>query len=116
QSYPRQCLGMAYTALLRWQAAERAFLEARELAATTAHFRRAQLAAMAGNAALAEERADAALFALDLAAADAEASGDAGLRAVVQIDRARALVLQGDETAAETALASARTLDPQSPY
>ena len=116
QSYARQCLGMAYTALLRWQAAERAFLEARELAATTAHFRRARLAAMAGNAALAEERADAALFALDLAAADAEASGDAGLRAVVQIDRARALVLQGDETAAETALASARTLDPQSPY
>jgi tetratricopeptide (TPR) repeat protein len=116
RSYPQQCLGMAYTALLRWGAAERAFLEARDAAGAQAHFRRAQLAAMAGNAALAEARGAAALAALDLAAADAEASGDAGLQAVVQIDRARALVLQGDAAAAEIALAAARRLDPQSPY
>lgn len=115
-SYPQQCLGMAYSALLRWQAAEQAFLAARLAAAETDHDRRARLATMAGNAALAEERAVAALVALNLAAADAEATGDAGLRAIVEIDRARALVLQRDTAQAETVLASARTLDPQSPY
>jgi len=115
-SFPQQCLGMAYTALLRWDAAERAFLAAREGAPEAAHFRRAQLAAMAGNAALAEGRGAAALAALDLAAGDAQASGDTALQAITQIDRARALVLQGDTTQAGAALASARSLNPQSPY
>jgi tetratricopeptide (TPR) repeat protein len=115
-SYPQQCLGMAYTALLRWEAAERAFLAAREAAPQAAHFRRAQLAAMAGNAALAEGRGEAALAGLDLAAGDAEASGDKALQAITQVDRARALVLQGDTMEAGAALASARSLDPQSPY
>lgn len=115
-SYPQQCLGMAYTALLRWPAAEQAFLAAHEAAAETDHNRRARLAAMAGNAALAEGRGVAALVALNLAATDAEATGDAGLRAIVEIDRSRALVLQGDMAQAEATLANARTLDPQSPY
>lgn len=115
-SYPQQCLGMAYTALLRWQAAEQAFLAARDALPADAHFRRAQLGAMAGNAALAENRAAAALVALNLAAQDAEAAGDDALHALMQTDRARALVLQGDETRAGMALEKARTLDPQSPY
>lgn len=115
KSYPQQCLGYAYTMLLRWEAAERAFLAARELEAETEYFRRAQLAAMAANAALAESRAEAALVALALAASDAAASGDAGLRALVETDRARALVLQDNESEAEAVLAEARTLDPQSP-
>lgn len=115
-SYPQQCLGMAYAALLRWEAAERAFLAAREAAPASAPFRRAQLAAMAGNAALAEQRAAAALLALGLAASDAEASGDAALQAIVQTDRAHALVLQGGEVEAETVIGKARTLDPQSPF
>ena len=115
-SYPQQCLGMAYTALLRWEAAEQAFLAAREAAGESVRFRRAQLATMAANAALAEERADAALTALGLAAADAEASGNAGLRAMVAVDRARALVLKGDQAGAEAALAAARTYDAQSPF
>src|SRR5688500_8779201 len=67
RSYPQQCLGYAYTLLLRWDAAERAFLSAREAELETAHFRRAQLATMAANAALAEGRGDAALVALALA-------------------------------------------------
>jgi Flp pilus assembly protein TadD len=113
-SYPQQCLGQAYTMLLRWDAAERSFLAARESAAEP--FRRARLATMAGNAALAGERAVDALAALDLAAADAAASGDAGLRAMVEVDRARAMVMQGREGEAEATLAAARTLDAQSPF
>ena len=54
-SYPQQCLGLAYTVLLRWGAAERAFLAARDDAGESEHFRRAQLATMAGNAALGTE-------------------------------------------------------------
>lgn len=114
-SYPQQCLGMVYTSLLRWQAAEQAFLAARDAADPADRLRRAQLGTMAANAALAEDRAAAALAALDLAAADAEAAGDAALRAVIETDRARAQVLGGNEALAEAALASARALDPQNP-
>src|SRR5687768_11998373 len=63
-SYPQQCLGYAYTMLQRWDAAERTFLAARETELEINHFRRAQLATMAGNAALADNRPDAALIAL----------------------------------------------------
>jgi tetratricopeptide (TPR) repeat protein len=112
-SYPQQCLGYAYTLLLRWDAAERAFLSAREAELETNHLRRAQLAAMAGNAALAEGRADAALAALGLAAGDAAASGEAPLRSIVETDRARALVMQGSQAEAEPVLAAARALDGQ---
>ncbi len=114
-SYPQQCLGLAYTMLLRWDAAERTFLAAREAAAADDHFRRAQLATMAGNAALAGERAVDALTSLELAANDAAASADDGLRAMVEVDRSRALVMQGREADAEATLAAAGTLDAQSP-
>src|SRR5690606_37063733 len=43
-SYPQQCLGYAYTLLLNWNAAESAFLAAREAEFEANHFRRAQLA------------------------------------------------------------------------
>lgn len=113
-SYPQQCLGLAYSMLLRWQAAESAFLAARNAASDS--FRRARLATMAGNAAIADGRAADALSALDLAAADAAASGDAGLRAMIEVDRARALVMEGREAEAEAVLAEARALDAQSPF
>jgi hypothetical protein len=115
-SYPQQCLGLAYTMLVRWDAAERAFLAARSAAGEGEHFRRARLATMAGNAALAGERPADALASLDFAAADAAASGDDGLRAMVEVDRARAQVMQGREGEAEATLAAARTLDAQSPF
>lgn len=115
-TYAQQCLGMAYTALLRWPAAEQAFVAAREAADTGDRRRRAQLGAMAANAALAEGSAAAALAYLNLAATDAAAGDDAGLRAVIETDRARAQVLQGDEEAAELTLANARALDAQSPF
>ena len=112
-SYPQQCLGYAYTLLLRWDAAESAFLAAREAELEINRFRRAQLATMAGNAALADDRADAALAALALAAIDAAVSSDAGLRAIVETDRARAMVMQGREGEAEAVLAAARSFDAQ---
>ena len=112
-SYPQQCLGYAYTLLLRWDAAEGAFLAAREAELEINRFRRAQLAAMAGNAALAGNRPDAALAALGLAATDAAVTGNAGLRAVVETDRARAMVMQGREGEAEAVLAAARSFDAQ---
>ncbi|HEY6815363.1 MAG TPA: hypothetical protein VI168_07490 [Croceibacterium sp.] len=113
-SFPQQCLGFAYAMLLRWEAAERAFLAARE--AATDSFRRARLATMAANAALAQERAADALVSLDLAGNDAAAAADDGLRAMVEVDRSRALVIQGLEAEAEATLAAARTLDAQSPF
>lgn len=116
RSHAQQCLGVAYVALLRWRAAEQAFLGAREAAPAADHFRRAQLAAMAGNAALAEGRGAAAQLALQTAADDAEASGDTALQAIAQVDLSRALVLQGDTVRAEAALASSRTLDPQNAF
>ncbi len=73
-SYPQQCLGFAYTALLRWEAAEAAFLAARDAALPAGTLRRAQLGAMAANAALAEGRAAAALAILGVAARDALAA------------------------------------------
>jgi len=115
-SYPQQCLGYAYTLLLRWDAAESAFLAAREAELEINRFRRAQLAAMAGNAALADNRADAALAALGLAATDAAAAGDVGLRAIVETDRARAMVMQGREGEAEAVLAAARSFDAQNAF
>jgi tetratricopeptide (TPR) repeat protein len=115
-SYPQQCLGLAYTMLLRWDAAEQAFLLARDAAGADNHFRRAQLATMAGNAALAGGRAADALTLLERAAGDAAATGDNGLRAMVEVDRARAQVMLGREADAANTLAAARTLDPQSPF
>lgn len=112
-SYPKQCLAYAYTMLRRWVAAEQGFLDARTAELEINPFRRAQLATMAANAALADNRADAALASLDLAAMDATASGDAALRSIVETDRARALVLLGREADAEAVLAAARTLDAQ---
>jgi tetratricopeptide (TPR) repeat protein len=112
-SYPQQCLGYAYTLLLRWEAAESAFLAAREAELEINRFRRAQLAAMAGNAGLADNRPDAALAALGLAATDAAVAGNAGLRAIVETDRARAMVMQGREGEAEAVLAAARGFDAQ---
>lgn len=113
-AYPQQCLGHAYTSLLRWDAAERAFLTARETLGEGQHEWRARLALQAGNAALAGNRTDAALFDVSLAERDL-ANGDPAIGAMIETDRARALVAAGRENEAVAALDKARALDPQSP-
>jgi tetratricopeptide (TPR) repeat protein len=113
-AYPQQCLGHAYTSLLRWDAAERAFLTAREALGAGQREWRARLALQAANAALAGTRADAALFDLSLAERDL-GDADAGISAMIESDRARALVAAGRESEAVAALDKARMLDPQSP-
>ena len=115
QAYPQQCLGMAYTSLLRWQAAEQAFLAAHTAARADDYSYRARLAAMAGNSALADGRNDAALADLDLAIKDAAAGSDTVANGEIQIDRARALVAQGKTADAAAALAEARRDAPQNP-
>lgn len=110
--HARECLGHAYVRLLRWEAAEEAFLAAREGTADPA--RRARLTAMAGNAAMAESRAEDALASLDLAREDALAAADSALAAQLAIDRARALVALDRLEPAADALAAARESQPQS--
>ena len=111
RALPQQCLGQAYVALLRWEAAEAAFLAGRDLA--TDDQLQARLGAMAGNAALAAGRWEAALAALATAQVDAAAAGDAALSATIAADRARALVGLGQLDGAKAVLDRARADHPQ---
>lgn len=113
QAFAHQCLGNAYATMLNWEAAERAFLTARNTALAIDHRYRARLAAMAGNAALASGNEEAALADFGLALGDADAAGDAGLAGEIQIDRARALVALGQVDEADAALDVARSNAPQ---
>ena len=113
RSYPQECLGFAYVSLLRWQTAEDAFLAAREARPATDFADRAKLAAMAGNAALAESRYQAALQHLDLARGDATAAADAPLAGEIATDRSEAFVGLGQPDDAAAALADARRDAPQ---
>ena len=113
RSAPQQCLGFAYTSLLRWDAAESAFLAARQALLPGEYAARARLAAMAGNAAMAGGRNEAALAAFDLAQQDAATAGDPALVGSVEADRARALVALGRTGDAAEALARARQGAPQ---
>lgn len=109
-----QCLGVALSRLQRWDEAHAAFVLAHQTLLPSSHARRARLASMAGNAALAKGDAEAALGILDSAGADAKAAGDSGLAGDVAIDRARALVALDREAEAQAALAEARAALPGS--
>ena len=113
RSFPQQCLGMAYTRLLRWSAAEQAFLDARNGTLEWNQTVRGRLAAMAGNSALAEGRAEDALASFTLAEQDAAKAGDKLLAGEVQVDRSRALVALDHTAEADAALANARRDAPQ---
>lgn len=113
RAYPLQCFGIIYTRQMRWEEAEQAFLQARDATLPTELAKRAKLGAMAGNAALADEREEDALLELDQAASDARAAGDSKAAGDIEIDRARALVALNRPADAEKALASARLESPQ---
>ncbi|MCB2080723.1 MAG: hypothetical protein KDE55_23875 [Novosphingobium sp.] len=107
-----QCLGLANSRLERFDEAQAAFEQALEALPTDDHARRARLGALAGNAALARGDAAQALALLDAGQFAAQAEGNSGLAALIQIDRARALVPQGRQDEAAAALAVAREALP----
>ena len=107
------CLGSANAALGRWEEAETAFLAGRDIAASSDYRLRAQLGAMAGTMALAEDEAARALTALDRAHADAVTAADTGLAGDIAVDRSRALVALKREEEAAKALAEARVANPE---
>ena len=113
QSAPQQCLGLAYSVWLRWPAAEEAFLAAFAAHDPADRPGRARLAAMAGNAAMAESRHAQARAHLELAQAEAAAGADILLRGEIATDRAAALVGLGALAEASQALAEARRDAPQ---
>ena len=115
RSLPGQCLGSAYVSLLRWDAAQAAFLAARDARPAEDGAIRARLGAMAGNAALAAGDHAAALAALDRALADAAqgGGGESELAGTIAADRARALVGLGREDEAAAMLEQARRNAPQ---
>ncbi len=113
RSLPQQCLGIAYTALLRWDAALQAFTTARDARLVDDHLARARLGGMAGNAALAGETYLQATTLLLRAEEDAIAAGQPVMAGQFASDRARALVALGLDSEAAMALAKARELAPQ---
>lgn len=106
------CLGVALGRLERWDEAEQAFAAARAAAPASNRIERARLGAMAGNAALAAGRPDAALASLDGAHGDALGAGDKPLAGDIAIDRARALVALGRDGEAAMALDEASATIP----
>ncbi len=110
---PQQCLGFAYMSLSRWEAAAGAFVAARDARLVDDKVGRARLGAMAGNAALAGARGEAALVLFTQAQADAAAASDEEMAGSIAADRARALVSLERNLDAAQALASARELTQQ---
>ena len=113
RSKPLECLGQVYTVLLRWDAAESAFVEAAGVAANADDARRSALFAQAGNAALAGGHAERALAHL-VAAVSVTGIGPLA-RGQAEIDRARALVALDRLADAVQALAAAQRDAPDDP-
>lgn len=115
RALPYQCLGTAQSNLAQWSAAEQSFTAARLAASASDKALRAQLGAMAANAAMAGGGAERALVLLDEAKADAAAAANIQLAGEVAIDRARALVALGRNDEAARALVEARTSAADNP-
>lgn len=114
RSKPLQCLGHVYTVLLRWQAAEDAFVAAVAAAPAGDPARVAKLWAQAGNAALAGGHAERALTHFEAALARADATLPAE-RGEIELDRARALVALDRAGEAGEALTAAQRDAPDEP-
>ena len=106
------CLGLALLQTGRAAEAREAFELASAEAPQDNLAYAARLSAMAGNAALAQEDADAALPLLDRAGGMALAAGDKELAADLRTDLARVLVRLGRANDAASALKEAREADP----
>ena len=111
--FAQQCLGLAYATERNWVAAASAFEQAARAAETAHDVRAANYWAQAGNAQLAAGNAVKARAALDAALGAGELTGFA--RGEVQLDRARALVADGQMAAARVDLDAALTNVPGDP-
>ena len=112
--YARQCIGLAYTALERWEPAATAFEQAAREAETAKDPRRADLWVQSGNAWLAADNGTRSRAAFDAAlATDALTPA---LRGEVLLDRARADVTLQDEATARADLDKGLALVPSDPF
>ncbi len=112
KSWAAQCLGLALVQQGRWAEAAAAFIKGRNSTMPDAQLYRAQLGAMAGNAALSAGDAAAALAAFDTAESDAAAAGSTMLGTEITLDRARVQVALGQMDEAAQSLALARQARP----
>jgi tetratricopeptide (TPR) repeat protein len=110
----RQCLGLAYSALERWEPAAVAFEQAAGEAEVAKDNRRADFWAQAGNAWLAAGDVVQAKRALDSALVAGPASPE--LRGEVHLDRARVAVAQSDLAGARADIDQALKLVPADPF
>jgi tetratricopeptide (TPR) repeat protein len=106
------CLGLALVRQRNFAKAQRAFDLATDEVPDGAPAYQARLAAMAGNAAMAQDKPAIAEIAFARAVTFATQAADAPLSASVAIDRARALVALERNEEAVAALAGARANDP----
>ena len=110
----RQCLGLAYVALERWEPAATVYEQAAQDAAAARDPRRADFWVQAGNAWLAGGNSARAVQAFDAALATTSLTDE--LRGEVHVDRARALAAIGNAAAARADLDRALQLVPSDPF
>lgn len=108
------CLGLAATRLERWDEAQTAFIAARDGVPADDRAFRARVGAMAGNAAMPTGDLVRALALFDQAETDARASMAKDMIALIDIDKARALVALDRSAEAEPLLEEASALLPTS--
>lgn len=112
--YARQCLGLAYVALERWEPAASLFEQAANDVPAGQGALRADLFVQAGNAWIAAGQPTKAVLALDQALAASTLADE--LRGEVHLDRARALVALNDLAGARRDLDRALQLVPADPF
>ena len=112
--YARQCLGLAYVALQRWDSAAAVYEQAGNEVPPAQDALRADLFVQAGNAWIAAGQPTRAILALDRALTASGLTDE--LRGEVHLDRARALVALDDAAGARQDLDRAVQLVPSDPF
>ncbi len=110
----RQCLGLAYVALERWDAAAAAYEVAAREAEAAQDPRRADLWVQSGNAWLAGAQPARAMAAFEAALATPDLTDE--LRGEVHLDRARAMVATGNAAGARQEIDRALQLVAADPF